>query len=191
MRIKLHSLSSDRTFRRRDAFQRVYLQTRQSSGAVGNDADEKEGSSPDCSPRRPTPMTMATATSMMSTALPGSPGSSLVCPATDVAMNLQHRRRLQQQLQSQELSLTQTVRTATDAASSSSTYEDEPSRTPLSGNVLLSLPASPKRSSASHFSSSKTPAISKSQMKGESKLKVQFFYDLSFLCARNHFVHAI
>nr|XP_012214516.1 PREDICTED: calcium-binding protein CML24-like isoform X1 [Linepithema humile] len=137
--------------------------TRQSSGAVGNDADEKEGSSLDCSPRRPTPMTMATATSMTPTALPGSPGSSIVCPATDIAINLQHRRRLQLQ-QPQELSLTQTMRAATDAASSSSTYE-EPSRTPLSGNVLLSLPASPKRSSASHFSSSKTPAISKSQMK--------------------------
>ncbi|XP_067203300.1 uncharacterized protein [Linepithema humile] len=150
--------------------------TRQSSGAVGNDADEKEGSSLDCSPRRPTPMTMATATSMTPTALPGSPGSSIVCPATDIAINLQHRRRLQLQ-QPQELSLTQTMRAATDAASSSSTYE-EPSRTPLSGNVLLSLPASPKRSSASHFSSSKTPAISKSQMKGDGNVSFEEFVEI-------------
>jgi len=191
VRIKLHSLSNNRTFRHREnAFERNYLQTRQSSGTMGNDSDEKEGSSsPDCSPRRPTPMTMATAASMTSTALPGSPGSSMVCPATDVATNLQHRRRLQEQ-QPQELSSTQT-RAATDAASSSSTYEDKPSRTPLSGNVLLSLPASPKRSSASDFSSSKTPAISKSQMKGESNLKVRAFYYPSFLCARYYFVRAI
>jgi transcription initiation factor TFIID subunit TAF12 len=91
-------------------------------------------------------------------------------------MNLQHRRWQQQQQQqqqqqeeqAQELSLTQaTKRTTTDstivAASSSS---DESNKTPLCSNVLLSLPASPKRSSTSHFSSSKTP-ISKSQMKGE------------------------
>jgi len=145
---------------------RDYLQTRQSSGAVGNDgAEGHEGTGPlDCSPR--TSMTMAVTTS----ALPMQPiyvpaGS---CSAADVSMNLQHRQIQQQQ----ELSLTR----PTDTTASSSSVRDEPVRTPLSANVLMSLPASPKRSSASHSSSSKTPGISKSQMKGESKFKVFFSF---------------
>ncbi|XP_071641005.1 uncharacterized protein [Temnothorax longispinosus] len=129
--------------------------TRQSSGAVGNGAEEREGTSPlDCTPR--TSMTMAMTTS----ALPMQPiyVSAGSCSVADVP-NLQ-RRRLRQQ-EPQELSLTR----PTDTAASSSSIRDEPVvRTPLSANVLLSLPASPKRSSASHSSSNKTP-ISKSQMK--------------------------
>ncbi|XP_032664057.1 calmodulin-like isoform X2 [Odontomachus brunneus] len=119
--------------------------TRQSSGAVGNgegkDAD-------DCSPRAssPTSMTVTTTTPMTSTA---SPTPNVPTGLTD----LQHRRRRQQQ-QQQQLSLMQT--TDSIVASSSSTC-DESSR--LSANVLFSLPTSPKRSS------SKAPAISKSQMK--------------------------
>ncbi|KAL0111839.1 hypothetical protein PUN28_013198 [Cardiocondyla obscurior] len=123
--------------------------TRQSSGA-----EEQEGTRPlDRTPR--TSMTMAVATS----ALPMEPiyVSAGSCPVADVP-NLQ-RRRLWQQQQPQELSL---IRSA-DTAASSSSVRDEPVRTPLTTNVLLSLPASPKRLSASH-SSSKTP-ISKSQMK--------------------------
>ncbi|XP_011339456.1 calmodulin isoform X2 [Ooceraea biroi] len=140
--------------------------TRQSSSAEG-----KEGTGPDCSPRTSSPMMMAVTTSpMMSTSLPmpivstGLPDMSLACSAADISMNRQHHRwQQQQEQQPQELSLRQVTET-TVAASSSSAY-DEPSKTPLSANVLLSLPASPKRSSTSHFSSSKTPAISKSQMK--------------------------
>ncbi|KAL6258978.1 hypothetical protein P5V15_008901 [Pogonomyrmex californicus] len=130
--------------------------TRQSSGAVGNDAErQEEGTSPlDCTPRTPTTTTMAVTTSALATQPIVSTGS---CP--DVSMNLQ-RRRLRQQ-QKEELSLTK----STDTAISSSSICDESSvRTPLSANVLLSLPASPKRSSASHSSSGKT-SISKSQMK--------------------------
>lgn len=132
------------------------MQTRQSSGAVGNDEGKDAG---DCSPRAPSPMSMTVTTtaSMTSTA---SPTSIVPTGSTD----LQHRRRRQQQ---QQLSLMQTM-DSTTVASSSSTC-DEPSR--LSANVLFSLPTSPKRSSASHFSSTKAPAISKSQMKGESRLK--------------------
>lgn len=123
------------------------MQTRQSSGSVGNGEGKDEG---DCSPRAPSP------TSMTSTA---SPTQNVPTGLTD----LQHRRRRQQQ---QQLSLMQT--TDLTVASSSSTC-DETSR--LSANVLFSLPTSPKRSSPSHLSSSKT-AISKSQMKGESRLKM-------------------
>ncbi|XP_011868132.1 PREDICTED: probable calcium-binding protein CML11, partial [Vollenhovia emeryi] len=131
------------------------LQTRQSSGAVGNGAEGRDGTGPlDRTPR--TSMTMAVTTS----ALPMQPiyVSAGSCSAAD-GPNLQ-RRRLRQQ-EPQELSLTRPA----DTAASSSSVRDEPVRTPLSANVLLSLPASPKRSSASHSSSSKTPAISKSQMK--------------------------
>ncbi|XP_014474998.1 PREDICTED: calmodulin-like isoform X2 [Dinoponera quadriceps] len=124
--------------------------TRQSSGAVGNGEGKDAG---DCSPRASTPtsMTVTTTTPMTSTA---SPTPTVPTGSTD----LQHRRRRQQQ---QQLSLMQTA-DSTTVASSSSTC-DESSR--LSANVLFSLPTSPKRSSASHFSSSKAPAISKSQMK--------------------------
>ncbi|EGI64773.1 Calmodulin [Acromyrmex echinatior] len=103
-------------------------------------------------------MTMAVTTS----ALPMQPiyVSAGSCSAADVPTNLQRRRLWQLQQEPQELSLTR----PTDTAASSSSILDEPVRTPLSTNVLLSLPASPKRSSASYSSSSKTP-ISKSQMK--------------------------
>lgn len=113
-------------------------------------------------------MTMAVTTS----ALPMQPiyVSAGSCSTADVS-NLQ-RRRLRQQ-EPQELSLTR----PTDTAASSSSIRDEPVRTPLSANVLLSLPASPKRSSASHSSSSKTPAISKSQMKGELRFKIRSHYE--------------
>ncbi|XP_011684738.1 PREDICTED: probable calcium-binding protein CML11 [Wasmannia auropunctata] len=138
--------------------QRPHLQTRQSSGAVGNGgAEGREGAGPlDRTPR--TSMTMAVTTS----ALPMQPiyvpaGS---CPAADVPMNLQCRR-LRQQQEEEELSLTR----PTDMAASSSAIRDEPVRTSLSANVIMSLPASPKRSSTSNSSSSKTPGISKSQMK--------------------------
>ncbi|XP_018398782.1 PREDICTED: calmodulin-like [Cyphomyrmex costatus] len=132
--------------------------TRQSSGAVGNGSEGCEGTSPlDCTSR--TSMTMAVTTS----ALPMQPiyVSAGSCSAADVPTNLQHRRLWQLQQEPQELSLTR----PTDTAASSSSILDEPVRTPLSTNVLLSLPASPKRTSASYSSSSKTPAISKSQMK--------------------------
>ncbi|KAG5317614.1 CALM protein, partial [Pseudoatta argentina] len=131
--------------------------TRQSSGAVGNGAEGHESTSPlDCTPRAT--MTMAVTTS----ALPMQPiyVSAGSCSAADVPTNLQRRRLWQLQQEPQELSLTR----STDTAASSSSILDEPVRTPLSTNVLLSLPASLKRSSASHSSSSKTP-ISKSQMK--------------------------
>lgn len=147
-------------FRRRD-----YLQTRQSSGTVGNGAEGREGTGPlDRTPR--TSMTMAMTTS----ALPMQPiyvpaGS---CSAVDVPMNLQCRRLRQQQPQEpQELSLTR----PTDTAESSSSIHGEPVRTP-------------KRSSASHSSSShssKTPAISKSQMKGESRFKVVSLFVFLFI----------
>lgn len=134
------------------------LMTRQSSGAVGNGgAEGREGAGPlDRTPR--TSMTMAVTTS----ALPMQPiyvpaGS---CPAADVPMNLQCRR-LRQQQEEEELSLTR----PTDMAASSSAIRDEPVRTSLSANVIMSLPASPKRSSTSNSSSSKAPGISKSQMK--------------------------
>lgn len=144
---------------------RDYLQTRQSSGAVGNGAEGREGTSPlDCTPR--TSMTAVT-TSELSMQPSYDPAGA----CSDV-QNLQHRRQRQQQQQEpEEISLTQ----PTDTAASSSSIRDESVvRTPHSANVILSLPASPKRSSASHSSSSKTPAISKSQMKGEPRFKIFF-----------------
>lgn len=123
------------------------LMTRQSSGDAGDSAEGKE----DCPPRTPTSATMTTS-SMTSSIVPGSPNLS-VCPATDVSMDLQQRRRRQHE--SQELSLTQT----TTVTAPSSSINDKS----LLRSNILSLPASPKRSSTS-VSSSKTP-ISKSQMK--------------------------
>ncbi|XP_025986845.1 calmodulin isoform X2 [Solenopsis invicta] len=124
--------------------------TRQSSGAVGNDAEGREGTgSLDCTPR-----TMAVTTSALPVQPIYVPAGS--CPAADATTTNLQRRRLRQQQEQQELSLTR----PTDTAASSSSIHDETVRTPLSANVHLSLPASPKRSS-----SSKTPAISKSQMK--------------------------
>jgi len=155
------SVQTCRDERERCISGRDYLQTRQSSGAVGNGAEGHESTSPlDCTPRAS--MTMAVTTS----ALPMQPiyVSAESCSAADVPTNLQRRRLWQLQQEPQELSLTRSM----DMAASSSSILDEPVRTPLSTNVLLSLPASPKRSSASHSSSSKTP-ISKSQMKGELK----------------------
>ncbi|EFN62276.1 Calmodulin-like protein 3 [Camponotus floridanus] len=128
-----------------------YLQTRQSSGDAGDGAEGKEDTGSDCPPRTPTSTTM-TASSVPQSIVPGSP-NSMVCPATDVSIDLQQRRRRQQE--SQDLSLTQTTVTAP-----SSSINDKP----LLSTNILSLPASPKRSSASNVSSSKTP-ISKSQMK--------------------------
>ncbi|KAL6437856.1 hypothetical protein ACFW04_004289 [Cataglyphis niger] len=100
-------------------------------------------------------MTASSMTSSTMVRTPGSPNLSMVCPATDISMHdLQQRRRQQQ---SQELSLTQTTEITT--APSASVND----KTIHSTNIL-SLPASPKRSSASNVSSNKTP-ISKSQMK--------------------------
>ncbi|XP_050450202.1 calmodulin-like isoform X2 [Cataglyphis hispanica] len=134
--------------------------TRQSSGEAGDGTEEgKEDTGSDCPPRTPTSPSM-TASSMTSSTMvrtPGSPNLSMVCPAADVSMrDLQQRRRQQQ---SQELSLTQTTETTTVTAPSASVND----KTIHSTNIL-SLPASPKRSSASNVSSNKTP-ISKSQMK--------------------------
>ncbi|CAL1688911.1 unnamed protein product [Lasius platythorax] len=123
--------------------------TRQSSGEAGDGAEGKEDTGSNCPPRTPTSTTM-TASSMTSSTLQSmvptrSPNLSMVCPATD---DLQQRRQIQ------ELSLM--TETKTVAAPSSSI-------SPLSTNIL-SLPASPKRSS-SNVSSSKSKPITKSQMK--------------------------
>lgn len=131
---------------------------------MGNGVDETKVTGPDCSPRTPTPtpMTMTTpTTSMTSIVLAGSPHSSASCPA-DIPTSLQYRRQ-QEQHQVEVLSLAQATEpdlTTPIATSSSSTYEQS-NRTPLSQNTILSLSASPKRSA------SKTPVISKSQMKGK------------------------
>ncbi|GAB1863435.1 Calmodulin-like isoform X1 [Camponotus japonicus] len=130
-----------------------YLQTRQSSGDAGDGAEGKEDTGSDCPPRTPTSTTM-TASSVPQSIVPGSPNLSMACPATDVSMDLQQRRRRQQE--SQDLPLTQT----TTVTPPSSSINDKT----LLPTSILSLPASPKRSSASNVSSSKTP-ISKSQMK--------------------------
>lgn len=179
-----------------DAFQCNYLQTRQSSDTVGNRGDGKEDSG-DCIPQMstatatatpmPTPtstlMTMVMTTPMTSTELPivsnESLNASTICPLT-VSTDLQQGRqqKLRQQLSTQ---VTDSV-----TAGSSSSICIQSSR--LSSNVLFSLPTSPKRSS-DHFSFTKAPAISKSQMKGELRLfedSVFFNYPFS-----NYFVYAI
>lgn len=126
------------------------LMTRQSSGEAGDGAEGKEDTGSNCPPRTPTSIT---ASSMTSSIVPtGSP--TKVCLADVSISDLQQRRRRQQQ--TQELALT--TEKMTFVAPSSSISD----RSPLSTNIL-SLPASPKRSSASNVSS-KTP-ISKSQMK--------------------------
>ncbi|XP_070149955.1 uncharacterized protein [Polyergus mexicanus] len=133
--------------------------TRQSSGEAGDGTEGREDTGTDCPPRTPTSPSM-TASSMTPSTLqpivrtPGSPNLSMVCPATDVSIDLQRRR----QQQSQELSLTQTETTTITAPSES--VNDKAIRS----TNILSLPASPKRSSTSNVSSNKTP-ISKSQMK--------------------------
>ncbi|XP_012523492.1 calmodulin isoform X2 [Monomorium pharaonis] len=129
--------------------------TRQSSG---NDKEGREDTgSLDRTPRAS--MTMAVTTSTVPMQPIYVPAGSTTSVA-DIPMNLQRRRLRQQQQEPQELSLTRPA----DAPASSSSVHDEPVRTPLSANFIRSLPASPaspKRSS----SSSKTPGISKSQMK--------------------------
>ncbi|XP_072756419.1 uncharacterized protein [Anoplolepis gracilipes] len=131
--------------------------TRQSSGEAGDGTEGKEDIG--CPPRTPTSTTMTESSMTSSTLQPiiptGSPNLSTVCSA-DVSMDLQQRR---QQQQSQKLSLMQTTEMTTVAAPLSPLN----GKTHLSTNIL-SLPASPKRSSTSSVSSSKTP-ISKSQMK--------------------------
>ncbi|CAK9804384.1 unnamed protein product [Anthophora quadrimaculata] len=139
------------------------LMTRQSSGAVGNNV-EQEGTTSSCSPRTST----ATTITMTMTTTPTTPTSTMTVtsmalpfvpvesePSLSSTMtNQQYRERLQDQSQATIIATSSTM--FSPASSSTETGK-------LSTNVLFSLPASPKRPPP--LSSSKTPSISKSQMK--------------------------
>ncbi|XP_017790488.1 PREDICTED: calmodulin-like [Habropoda laboriosa] len=142
------------------------FQTRQSSGTVGN-SEEQEGTASSCSPRTST----ATTITMTMTATPTTPTSTMTVtsmalpfvPAESEASlsstttDQQYRERLQDQSQATTCPIVATSSTTFSSASSSAETGK------LSANVLFSLPASPKRPPPA--SSSKTPSISKSQMK--------------------------
>ncbi|XP_050583621.1 uncharacterized protein LOC126918994 isoform X1 [Bombus affinis] len=147
------------------------LITRQSSGTVAN-SEGQEGTTSSCSPRTSaatitmtmtTTPTTSTSTSTMTVAsmampfVPVESEASISSSATDQRQQCRWQWQQAPQPHSATCSIT---------ATSSSTYLSASSSTEatkLSTNVLFSLPASPKRSAPE--SSSKTPTISKSQMK--------------------------
>ncbi|XP_053973298.1 uncharacterized protein LOC128873626 [Hylaeus volcanicus] len=140
------------------------LMTRQSSGTVER-GEEQEGTS-GFSPRTSTastitmmmtttpttPTTPTSTTAVTSTALPFVPTESNASISSTKGSQFHQQRRRQTQDHGQSR--------ASAAFSSASTSAGT---SKLSTNVLFSLPASPKRSAA--VTSSKTPNITKSQMK--------------------------
>ncbi|KAK1131391.1 hypothetical protein K0M31_017676 [Melipona bicolor] len=107
-------------------------------------------------PTTPTSTSTMTVTSMAMPFVPVDSEASISSSATD--------QRQQRRWQWQQAATTTCPITATSSSTYlSATPSTEASK--LSTNVLFSLPASPKRSAPE--SSSKTPAITKSQMKGE------------------------
>lgn len=149
---------------------------------MGN-GEGQEGTTSSCSQRTSTAtitMTMTTTpTTPTSTSTSTMTVTSMAMPFVPVeseasisssATDQRQQRRWQWQQAPQPCAATTCPITATSSSTYlSATPSSEASK--LSTNVLFSLPASPKRSAPE--SSSKTPAISKSQMKGE------FFYPLS------------
>ncbi|KOC64875.1 Calmodulin [Habropoda laboriosa] len=105
-----------------------------------------------------TPTSTMTVTSMALPFVPAESEASLSSTTTDQ----QYRERLQDQSQATTCPIVATSSTTFSSASSSAETGK------LSANVLFSLPASPKRPPPA--SSSKTPSISKSQMKGDAYL---------------------
>ncbi|XP_033180413.1 ras guanine nucleotide exchange factor R-like isoform X2 [Bombus vosnesenskii] len=147
------------------------LITRQNSGTVAN-SEGQEGTTSSCSPRTSaatitmtmtTTPTTSTSTSTMTVAsmampfVPVESEASISSSATD--QRQQCRWQWQQAPQPHSATCPITATSSSTYLSASSSTE----ATKLSTNVLFSLPASPKRSAPE--SSSKTPTISKSQMK--------------------------
>ncbi|XP_076237646.1 uncharacterized protein LOC143181212 [Calliopsis andreniformis] len=142
--------------------------TRQSSGVVGN-SEEQEGAS-GCSPRTSTgaaiTMTMTvttTRTTPTSTMTVASMGLPYLVSESDAAISSTpgSQQQCRQQWPCGQSQATSSSITATSSVLSSASSSAEAGK--LSANVLFSLPASPKRPAP--VSSTKTPAISKSQMK--------------------------
>ncbi|XP_076760695.1 uncharacterized protein LOC143429126 isoform X2 [Xylocopa sonorina] len=141
--------------------------TRQSSGTVGN-SEEQEGTTGSCSQRTSTattitmtmtttPTTPASTMTVASMALPFVPAESEASISSATTEQECQWQWQQSQFYATTCPITATSSTGYLPASSSA----EASKLPA--NVLFSLPASPRRSAP--VSSSKTPAISKSQMK--------------------------